>query len=37
MLEVFGIGGGRRFHTGRMAVPGGVTYLVVAPPAGPVG
>lgn len=37
VLDVFGIGGGRRFHTGRMAVPGGVTYLVVAPPAGPGG
>lgn len=34
VLEVFGIGGARRFHTGRMAVPGGVTYLVVTPPAG---
>lgn len=34
VLDVFGIGGGRRFHTGRMAVPGGVTYLVVAPAAG---
>lgn len=34
VLDVFGIGGGRRFHIGRMAVPGGVTYLVVAPPAG---
>jgi len=34
VLDVFGIVGGRRFHTGRMAVPGGVTYLVVAPPAG---
>ena len=30
VLDVFGIGvRGRRFHTGRMAVPGGVTYLVV--------
>ena len=34
VLDVLGIGGGRRFHTGRMAVPGGVTYLVVTPPAG---
>lgn len=34
VLDVFGIAGGRRFHTGRMSVPGGVTYLVVAPPAG---
>jgi hypothetical protein len=34
VLDVFGIVGGRRFHTGRMAVPGGVTYLVAAPPAG---
>ena len=34
VLDVFGIGGGRRFHTGRMAVPGGVTYLVATPPAG---
>lgn len=33
VLDVLGIGGTRRFHTGRMAVPGGVTYLVVAPPA----
>lgn len=37
VLDVFGIAGGLRFHTGRMAVPGGVTYLVVAPPAGPGG
>jgi len=30
VLDVFGIvRRGRRFHTGRMAVPGGVTYLVV--------
>lgn len=34
VLEVLGIAAGRRFHTGRMAVPGGVTYLVAAPPAG---
>jgi hypothetical protein len=34
VLDVFGIVDRRRFHTGRMAVPGGVTYLVVAPPAG---
>jgi hypothetical protein len=34
VLDVLGIGGARRFHTGRMAVPGGVTYLVAAPPAG---
>lgn len=34
VLDVFGLAGGRRFHTGRMAVPGGVTYLVAAPPAG---
>jgi hypothetical protein len=34
VLDVLGIGGGRRFHTGRMAVPGGVTYLVVTPPVG---
>ncbi len=32
--DVFGLAAGRRFHTGRMAVPGGVTYLVAAPPAG---
>ncbi len=31
VLEVLGVGRGRRFHTGRMAVPSGVTYLVVAP------
>jgi hypothetical protein len=37
VLEVVGIAPGRRFHTGRMAVPGGVTYLVVTPPAGPRG
>jgi len=37
VLDVFGIAGGRRFHTGRMAVPGGVTYLVASPPAGPGG
>jgi hypothetical protein len=37
VLAVFGIGAGRRFHTGRMAVPGGVTFLVVTPPAGPGG
>jgi hypothetical protein len=34
VLTVFGIAGGRRFHTGRMAVPGGVTYIVASPPAG---
>jgi hypothetical protein len=34
VLEVFGIAGTRRFHTGRMAVPGGVAYLVATPPAG---
>ena len=34
VLDVLGIVGGRRFHTGRMAVPGGVTYLVATPPAG---
>jgi hypothetical protein len=34
VLDVLGIGGGRRFHTGRMAVPGGVTYLVATPPIG---
>lgn len=33
VLDVFGIVGTRRFHTGRMSMPGGVTYLVVAPPA----
>ncbi|MFL6126836.1 hypothetical protein [Actinophytocola sp.] len=33
VLDVFGIPGRRRFHTGRMLVPGGVTYLVAAPPA----
>lgn len=31
LLNVLGVGQGRRFHTGRMAVPSGVTYLVVAP------
>ena len=31
VLEVLGVARGRRFHTGRMAVPAGVTYLVVAP------
>jgi hypothetical protein len=31
VLDVLGIARGRRFHTGRMAVPAGVTYLVVAP------
>lgn len=31
VLDVLGVGRGRRFHTGRMAVPSGVTYLVVAP------
>ena len=34
VLDVLGIRAERRFPTGRMAVPGGVTYLVVAPPAG---
>lgn len=34
MLDVLGIASGRRFHTGRMALPGGVAYLVVSPPAG---
>lgn len=34
VLRVLGIAVGRRFHTGRMAVPGGVTYLVATPPAG---
>ena len=34
VLEVLGIAAGRRFHIGRMAVPGGVTYLVATPPAG---
>lgn len=34
VLDVLGIGGTRHFHTGRMAVPGGVTYLVATPPAG---
>lgn len=34
VLEVLGIAAGRRFNTGRMAVPGGVTYLVATPPAG---
>ncbi|HEX6360773.1 hypothetical protein [Actinophytocola sp.] len=37
VLSVLGIAAGRHFHTGRMAVPGGVTYLVAAPPAGPDG
>jgi hypothetical protein len=37
VLDVFGIPGRRRFHTGRMPVPGGITYLVAAPPAGPAG
>ncbi|GAB1512653.1 hypothetical protein [Actinophytocola sp. KF-1] len=31
VLAVLGIGRGRRFHPGRMAVPSGVAYLVVAP------
>lgn len=31
LLNVLGVARGRRFHTGRMAVPAGVTYLVVAP------
>jgi hypothetical protein len=31
VLDVLGVARGRRFHTGRMAVPAGVTYLVVAP------
>ena len=31
VLDVLGVARGRRFHTGRMAVPSGVTYLVVAP------
>ena len=31
VLDVLGVATGRRFHTGRMAVPAGVTYLVVAP------
>lgn len=31
LLDVLGVARGRRFHTGRMAVPAGVTYLVVAP------
>jgi hypothetical protein len=34
VLEVFGIVRRGAFHVGRMAVPGGMTYLVVAPPAG---
>jgi hypothetical protein len=34
VLTVFGMG---RFNTGRMAVPGGVTYIVASPPAGPGG
>ncbi|TDV46090.1 hypothetical protein CLV71_11148 [Actinophytocola oryzae] len=37
VLDVLRIPDKRRFHTGRMAVPGGVTYLVVSPPAGPNG
>ena len=31
VLDVLGVARGRRFHTGRMAVPAGMTYLVVAP------
>ena len=31
VLDVLGMARGRRFHTGRMAVPSGTTYLVVAP------
>lgn len=31
VLDVLGVARGRRFHTGRMAVPSGMTYLVVAP------
>lgn len=31
VLDVLGVARGRRFHTGRMAVPSGTTYLVVAP------
>lgn len=31
LLDVLGIARGRRFHTGRMAMPAGMTYLVVAP------
>lgn len=31
VLDVLGVARGRRFHTGRMAVPSGVTYLVVTP------
>ncbi len=31
VLDVLGVARGRRFHTGRAAVPAGVTYLVVAP------
>jgi hypothetical protein len=34
VLDVLRISDRRRFHTGRMAVPGGVTYLVATPPAG---
>lgn len=34
VLDVLGFRTERRFHTGRMAVPGGVAYLVVAPPSG---
>jgi hypothetical protein len=37
VLDVFGMATGRRFPTGRMAVPGGVTYLVATPPAGSSG
>lgn len=31
VLDVLGVARGQRFHTGRMAVPAGMTYLVVAP------
>ncbi|MFC4859327.1 hypothetical protein [Actinophytocola glycyrrhizae] len=31
VLDVLGVARGRRFHTGRMAMPSGVAYLVVAP------
>jgi hypothetical protein len=31
VLDVLGMTGGRRFRTGRMAVPAGMAYLVVAP------
>jgi hypothetical protein len=34
VLDVFGMSGHRRYHTGRMAVPGGVAYLVATPPTG---